>query len=506
MKFLFSALVVALGAALTATAAVDDDVCRWKISPLGCHPSALCSYQFKLGDLTPSQSCRVKAGVNKLPQQLHLSFAGSIAGTGMTVSWATFDDVADSAVWLGSTASSLVRLSTPVSRASYYSEGDYSLFQNHAVVSGLSPNTKYFFKVGSAGDAALQSEVSSFRTARAPADPTAFTVAIYGDAGDGKNSVDTISYVNSLGDGAVDFIYHIGDISYADDDFLVPAQALGFFYEEVWNKWMNSLTPIMQQVPYMVSVGNHEAECHSPNCQLSSFKKDRLGNYTAYNARFKMPSKESGGVLNMWYSFEHGPLHITTLSSETDYPDAPKNQYTLTGKNGNFGNQLAWLEADLKKAAANRANVPWLIVAMHRPIYHIGTVDKAGQPTKDAKTIQAAFEELFLKYGVDVVLAGHEHSYERHLPIARGAAVTAGVSADKKTYTNPKAPVYIVTGAAGNVEDHKSKPSSTAAWNVVSDFENFGISTVTVSRGALEFKFIASASKKELDSFVITKS
>ncbi|TYZ67987.1 hypothetical protein PybrP1_012498 [[Pythium] brassicae (nom. inval.)] len=500
-------VLVALAATRATAAAIDDSACVYKFSSFGCSPKALCSYQFKLGDLTPSQSCRVKKGVNKLPQQLHLAYAGAPTGSGMTISWATFAAVPDSSVWLGSSAFTLERATAVViTSASYYSEGDYSLVHHHATVSGLQPNTKYFYKVGSAGDAAFQSEAFSFTTARAPSDSGApFTVAVYGDHGDGKFAAATTEYVNALG-AQIDFIYHIGDISYADNDFLVPAQALGFFFEEVWNKWMNSLAPIMSVVPYMVTVGNHEAECHSPNCQISKTKKDRLGNYTAFNTRFKMPAVESGGVLNMWHSFDHGPAHFTSLSAETDYPGAPSNAYTLTHKNGNFGDQLTWLEADLKKADANRASVPWVIVGMHRPLYSLNSADGNGNPTAQPKLLQQAFEELFLKYKVDVVVAGHQHSYERQLPVARSVAVTDGVSADKNTYMDPKAPVYIVTGAAGNVEDHTDKPSSTAAWNVASDFENWGISTVKVSREALEWKFIASESQKVLDRFIMIKS
>ncbi|GAB9472619.1 hypothetical protein Gpo141_00009793, partial [Globisporangium polare] len=72
MKFLGTLALVVLatiGASTANAAAVDDKVCSWKLIPLGCQPKALCSYQFKLGDLTLSQSCRVKPGVNKLPQQ-----------------------------------------------------------------------------------------------------------------------------------------------------------------------------------------------------------------------------------------------------------------------------------------------------------------------------------------------------------------------------------------------------------------------------------------------------
>lgn len=63
-----------------------------------------------------------------------------------------------------------------------------------------------------------------------------------------------------------------------------------------------------------------------------------------------MPSKKaSGGVGNMWYSFNYQNLHIININTETDYPNSPANQYTLLGgRHGGFGDQLTWLENDLK--------------------------------------------------------------------------------------------------------------------------------------------------------------
>jgi|UniRef100_K3WNF5 hypothetical protein len=443
---------------------------------------------------------------HKVPQQIHLAFAGAKTGAGMTVSWATTDDVVDSAVWIGTSLETLTKATTNVSSKSYYADNGYSLFHHHATVSGLTPHTKYYYKVGSLASTELQSQVNTFTTARNAQDTAEFEIAIYGDGGDGENSVDTIKYVNGLA-GKVDFIYHIGDISYADDDFLRQGKLLDFGYEEIWNNWTNSLAPVMNTMPYMVVVGNHEAECHSPACSDSNYRLNSLGNYTAYNTRFKMPSVESGGALNMWHSFNHGPIHFTSVSTESDFVNAPTNQFTNRVKNGNFGDQLEWLEADLEVAAKNRADVPWLIVGMHRPMYHAGDADTTGNPKKGTQPqyIQAAFEELFIKYGVDVVLAGHEHSYERHVPIARGKPVMTGVSADKKTYVNPQAPVHIITGAAGNAEGHTEEPDAPAAWSAVFDYEHYGISKVKVSLTKLEWSFVASADGSVLDNFVMTK-
>ncbi|KAE8964505.1 hypothetical protein PF010_g29162 [Phytophthora fragariae] len=496
---------IALGLAILGCSSIEaalditgNTACSW--SSNRCLPSALCQ---PTGNT--AKPCQVKDGADSIPQQLHLAYAGAMAGTGMTVSWSTYTLVQDSSVWVGSSKDTMQLVATPVTQTSYYRDDTYSMFHHHATVSGLKPRTKYFYKVGSKTNPKFTSDVYSFVTARAAADNSTFNMVVYGDFGPSDQSRSTFDYVNSLSSDKVDLIYHIGDVGYADDDFLMPGQATGFFYEKVYNKWINSMTPVMSSVPYMVLVGNHEAECHSPACQVSPTKAKALGNYTAYNTRFKMPSKEVGGALNMWYSFEHGPIHFTSISAETDYPGAPQNKLTLFTNNGNFGNQLAWLEADLKKAAANRANVPWIIVAMHRPIYDLSNV-KNGAPIGQAARIQTAFEALFIKYKVDVVLTAHEHCYQRHTPIRNNQAVLDGVSSDRKTYNNPQAPVYILTGAGGAIEGHESKTSNTAAWNVFSNYVDFGVSTLEANRSKLSWKFLSSASQAVLDQFVVLKN
>ncbi|KAG2525900.1 hypothetical protein BBO99_00004222 [Phytophthora kernoviae] len=498
-------LLAAVAGIAAANVIVDDATCVRNKELDVCQPESLCEYDYNLGDLTFNQSCRVKEGVNFYPQQIHLAFAGKKTGTGMTVSWATYEEVRDSSVWLGESEDMLELVDTPVSSVSYYHDKAYNLFHHHLTLSDLTPRTKYFYKVGSRGDKKYTSDVYSFMTARPATDDSTFHVIVYGDLGDGENSVNTIAHLNKLTSSDVDLIYHLGDISYADDDFWVWPQNTGFFYEEVYNKWMNSLMPVMSSIPYMVLVGNHEAECHSPACIVSQKKKQALGNYKAYNTRFKMPYKESGGTLNMWHSFDHGPIHFTSLSSETDYPGAPTNQYLLSVKNGGFGDQLSWIETDLKKANANRKNVPWIIVGMHRPLYSVLNSEN-GVPTEQTASIQSAFEELFIKYKVDVVLTGHKHYYERELPIANSEAVMDGVSKDYKVYDNPQAPVHILTGGAGNVESMSEAPNNTAPWNAASDYEHFGYSTLEANRTTLLWKFILSTDQSVQDEFVMYKT
>jgi len=55
---------------------------------------------------------------------------------------------------------------------------------------------------------------------------------------------------------------------------------------------------------------------------------------------------------------------------------------------------------------------------------------------------RAMFEEMFFAYGVDLVISGHMHSYERLYPVYRGKATSFD-------YNNPRSPAHVITGAAG---------------------------------------------------------
>lgn len=57
--------------------------------------------------------------------------------------------------------------------------------------------------------------------------------------------------------------------------------------------------------------------------------------------------------------------------------------------------------------------------------------------------LKCRLEDIFYKYGVDIVLQAHEHSYERLWPQYKGVVLS-------KNYTNPQAPVQLISGAAGS--------------------------------------------------------
>jgi hypothetical protein len=68
--------------------------------------------------------------------------------------------------------------------------------------------------------------------------------------------------------------------------------------------------------------------------------------------------------------------------------------------------------------------------------------DDNHQPLPEAAVLQAALEDLFKEYDVDLYLCGHVHAYERQWPVYKNQVLA-------KTYAPPESTVYIVDGAGG---------------------------------------------------------
>lgn len=153
-----------------------------------------------------------------------------------------------------------------------------------------------------------------------------------------------------------------------------------------------------------------------------------------------------GNTESLFYSFNIGPVHFIGFSTEV--------YYFMNYGIKTLINQYTWLEKDLQEAnlAANREVRPWIVTFGHRPMYcsnengddctHSQTLVRVGLPF----TGFFALEPLFYKYGVDVEIWAHEHSYERLWPIYDYKVYNGS---KEEPYKNPGAPVHVVTGSAG---------------------------------------------------------
>lgn len=406
------------------------------------------------------------------PRHIHLALAGS---TGMRVAWKTCQTPTRSC------KVDVARLDGDGASVSVAADGYVQYLESHgyhhaATLKDLAPGAEYSYRV-SCDDAAAEE-----RRFNIPAlDLAKVTVAVIGDMGTRENGKALKS--------SSDFLFHVGDIGYADDDFLHASCTGVFCYEAVYDQYMEWMENITDSQPYMVMAGNHESECHSPNCLVNGGHADSLRNFSAYNARWRMPSQESGGVLSMWYSFDYGPVHFVAVNTETDFPDAPCEHYGDGGKivglkAGGFaadGEYLRWLEADLAAANANRAQRPFVVTMGHRSwiVHENKEVDAP---------VSAAHKALFEKYGVDLHVAGHMHSYSRHLPI-----------------NNNTATPIVVSGAAGCDEGLQGwdefGPAKDNDWDYYGTGKVYQVGTLEVTRESLTWKALASETGEVFDSF-----
>lgn len=137
-----------------------------------------------------------------------------------------------------------------------------------------------------------------------------------------------------------------------------------------------------------------------------------LGNHDATTERLYKPFNMDG---KRYYSFKRGNTEFLALDSNYMDPD-----------------QLAWLEKTLTESSAR-----WKICYFHHPLYSDG---RTHGPDLD---LRKELEPIFLAHGVNVVLAGHEHCYERIQP-------------QKGIY-------YFVLGSSGQLRYHNLRPSGEIA-------------------------------------------
>ena len=138
-----------------------------------------------------------------------------------------------------------------------------------------------------------------------------------------------------------------------------------------------------------------------------------LGNHDKTNERFYKPFNMNGAT---YYAYKKGNVHFFALDS--NYLD-PK--------------QTAWIEKQLREAG----NGDWKICYFHHPLYSSA---RFHGPDIDLRKV---LEPLFVKYGVDVVLSGHEHVYERMRP-------QQGI-------------YYFIEGASGSLRAGNLAPSTMTA-------------------------------------------
>lgn len=296
--------------------------------------------------------------------------------TAITIRWRT-DVATDSRVTWGT------------SFGTYTNTTDSStLTTEHIVrISGLNPDTKYFYTIGTSTQTIQATPTNYFLTLPANNTSRKLRFLAIGDCGNASsNQVDSKNaFLNYIGSNYVDAMISLGDNAYSsglDNEFQV----------EFFDIYKNDILKFykLYQAP-----GNHDYGNSSSNTGVRN---------NAYYNSFSMPTAgEVGGLpsgTKAYYSFDVGDVHFLSLDSYgMENGNTTKLYDTL-------GAQCVWMKNDL---ASNTKK--WVVVYYHHPPY---TKTSHNSDTEsDLIAMRENFIRIMERYGVDLVLNGHAHGYER---------------------------------------------------------------------------------------------
>lgn len=274
-------------------------------------------------------------------------------------------------------------------------------------------------------------------------------IAATGDMGVSDRARETVATIAEI---APELILHAGDISYAEGNQIE------------WHTWFEMVEEVAASTPWVTALGNHEV---GP-LGIGNFPVSTEVDY--YEQRFSLPHNE------IWYSFDWRGVHIVALDTFSSL-DAPVDE------------QIAWLEADL----ADAADAHWTIAFLHEPLY-------SSNSHGSSPTVQEAFEAILVAGGVDLVVAAHDHGYERSYPMVAGAATET----HSDTYTEGAGVVHLVTGGGGQ-SLYTGWEEPAPAWSAARE-SLYHVTELRITPDRLEGRVHPTTSNAFTDSFAIVKT
>ena len=252
-----------------------------------------------------------------------------------------------------------------------------------------------------------------------------------------------------------DFFLHLGDIAYFTGSVHDYTRNFWPCYNDPGHHSPSSGSPLMGSVPLYVVLGNHDLQygldlVKKPDGLAAFYYFFSSGNGPGELSRslpisgrpeqvaaFRRAAGDAFPGLR-FYSFANGPAHFTCLDANayTDFKD-PK--------------LIEWIRNDLLQARA-----PWKFVVSHEPVFHTAIREYDAQELR-------LLSPLFEQCGVDVVFSGHNHNYQRTLPMTFEPSVqtnsrhpgwvngrfTLDGKFDGATNTHAHGIIHVVSGGGG---------------------------------------------------------
>jgi hypothetical protein len=396
----------------------------------------------------------------------------------VTIKWRT-DDASESIVRYGTNLADLSDL-----------RGNLVATTNHEVrVTGLLPDQRYFYSIGTLGEVlAGNDEHHYFATPPLPGTQKPIRIWAIGDCGTASvgypgSAMVRDAYTNRFGTNHTDVWLMLGDNAYqsgTDREYQIAV--------------FQTYPMLLRNTLLWSTLGNHET--YGPD----------LEGRIAYHDIFTLPANaEAGGAISgteNYYSFDYGNVHFVCLDSELS--DRSTNSPMAT-----------WLHADL---AANTND--WVIAFWHSPPYSKGSHDSDNMLDNfgNMTFMRTNFVSILESYGVDLVLCGHSHNYERSFLInghygfsdslmpemIRDAG--SGRPEDTGAYRKSLGPVgnegavYVVAGSSGWAT--ALHPGPHPAMFVT--FLRMGSMVIDISGNRLDAKFLRETGAVD-DHFTILK-
>jgi len=302
---------------------------------------------------------------------------------------------------------------------------------------GLTPETTYFYSIGSADDTLAGGDSAhTFTTPPAAGSTPATRIWVLGDAGTGTVGQANVrdAFYTWTGVRDPDLVLELGDNAYnvgSDSEFQ--------------EKLFDVYGSLMTRVPFWSCLGNHETG------QGTAF----VDTYPYFDIYTFPKNGECGGVVSgseHYYSFDYGNIHFISLDS-------------MTASRSPTGAMADWLTLDLAATTST-----WIVCYFHHPPYTKGSHNSDSLTDSDGSMVEMRQNILPILEagGVDLVLSGHSHSYERSFlldghyglsgtltPAMKrdpGDGRPAGDGAYIKPLTGPRehfGAVYAVPGSSG---------------------------------------------------------
>jgi predicted phosphodiesterase len=325
---------------------------------------------------------------------LRAPYVQNVKTNALTIVWTTIED-GPSEVRYGQSDFSQVAPATstyfvdPLPNAIPAADAQYrSYYVHQADLTGLVADTVYQYQIFTNEVNLTPGGSASTRTAKPPTTP-GFRFAALGDSGMANTAQRNVG--TRLAQVQPDLVVHTGDIVYEEGTH--------YLYDK---RYFQIYADLLKSIWIAPSIGNHDEE------------RDQGQSYT--DVYVNPPNATNPADREHYYSFDYGNAHFIILS----------NYRSISASSP----QRQWLQNDL--ASTNQF---WKFVVFHEPAY----ASNQNNGNQDTGDIVQHFVPLFQQYGVDVVINGHWHDYERMKPLLNGQVSTIEAGGI----------VYLVTGGGG---------------------------------------------------------